>query len=271
MLIGVHLAATTPRSTSPEPVLVVIPARLGATRLPRKPLRDLAGKPLIVRVYERVRALEVATDIVVATDDAEVLDTCGNHNVPARLTDTAHESGTDRVAELCRRDEFARFDIILNVQGDEPFVSREALEGAITIVRDRVADVGTAAAHAGMHVLASPDIVKVVATDAGRALYFSRAPIPFLRDSRDVTQLTDLVRQHIGVYAYRRNALLRWVSLAPHPLELVERLEQLRALAHGISIGVFTVDAIPDRGIDTEEDLVRANARFDEMIQAVIT
>ena len=129
----------------------------------------------------------------------------------------------------------------------------------------------TAALKMGAIVLASPDIVKVVATDAGRALYFSRAPIPFLRDSRDVTQLTELVRQHIGVYAYRRNALLRWVSLAPHPLELVERLEQLRALAHGISIGVFTVDAIPDRGIDTEEDLVRANARFDEMIQAVIT
>lgn len=209
MLIGVHLAATTPRSTRSEPVLVVIPARLGATRLPRKPLRALSGKPLIVRVHERVASLGVATRIVVATDDREVLDVCGNHNVPAWLTDTAHESGTDRVAEVCRQEEFAEFDIILNVQGDEPFVTRDSVEGAVGIVRDRMADVGTAASRAGAQVLASPDIVKVVATEHGRALYFSRAPIPFLRDPQDAAQREQLVRQHIGVYAYRREALLR--------------------------------------------------------------
>jgi 3-deoxy-manno-octulosonate cytidylyltransferase (CMP-KDO synthetase) len=271
MLIGVHLAATTPRSTRSEPVLVVIPARLGATRLPRKPLRDLSGKPLIVRVYERVLALEVAGAIVVATDDRDVLDACANHNVPARLTDTSHESGTDRVAELCQRDEFAGFDIILNVQGDEPFVSREAVDGALAIVQDRRAEVGTAAARPGPHVLSLPDVVKVVATEEGRALYFSRAPIPFLRDARDAAHLESLVRQHIGVYAYRRDALLRWVALPPHPLEVVERLEQLRALAHGISIGVCTVDELPERGIDTEEDLARANVRFMELNSVVTT
>jgi 3-deoxy-manno-octulosonate cytidylyltransferase (CMP-KDO synthetase) len=271
MLIGVHLAATTPRSTRSEPVLVVIPARLGATRLPRKPLRALSGKPLIVRVYERVAALGVASRIVVATDDRDVLDACGNHNVPAWLTDTAHESGTDRVAEVCRHEEFAEFDIVVNVQGDEPFVTRDAVEGAVEIVRKRMADVGTTAARAGVHVLTSPDVVKVVATEQGRALYFSRAPIPFLRDPHDATQLEHLVRQHIGVYAYRRDALLRWVSLSPHPLEVVERLEQLRALVHGISIGVHTVDATPERGIDTEEDLARANARFMELTHVAIT
>lgn len=271
MLIGVHLAATTPRSVRSEPVLVVIPARLGATRLPRKPLRALAGKPLIVRVYERVLALEVATSIVVATDDRDVLAACANHNVPARLTDTAHESGTDRVAELVQRDEFAEFDIILNVQGDEPFVSREAIEGAIGIVAARDADVGTAAVRASVRVLDSPDVVKVVATDEGRALYFSRAPIPFLRDPHDAVQHESLVRQHIGVYAYRREALLRWVSLPAHPLEIVERLEQLRALAHGIAIGVCTVDETPHRGIDTEDDLAQANARFDELTRVVTT
>lgn len=253
------------------PVLAVIPARLGATRLPRKPLRSLAGKPLIVRVYERVVALAVADDVVVATDDPEVLEACRNHNVPARLTDTGHASGTDRIAELVQREEFAGHDVILNVQGDEPFVSREALVGAVGIVLDGRAPVGTSAARAGTAVLHTPDIVKVVTTDDGRALYFSRAPIPFLRDRDDAAHQQRLVQQHIGVYAYRRAALLHWVSLPPHPLELVERLEQLRALAHGIPIGVTTIDVLPDGGIDTEADLARANERFADIIAPAVS
>ena len=267
MLNGVNLAESAPRFDRHQPVLAVIPARLGATRLPRKPLRNLAGKPLIVRVYERVLALNVATAIVVATDDIEVLETCRNHNVPAHLTDTGHPSGTDRVAEVGRHPDFAGFDIILNVQGDEPFMLREAALGAVAIVQQRLADVGTSAVRSGIPVLRMPDVVKVVTDCDGRALYFSRAPIPFLRDNVDEPLLHELVRQHIGVYAYRRDALLRWVSLPPHPLELVERLEQLRPLAHGISIGVHVVGEIPERGIDTEDDLVRANAHFAVMDQ----
>jgi 3-deoxy-manno-octulosonate cytidylyltransferase (CMP-KDO synthetase) len=187
------------------------------------------------------------------------------------LTDTAHLSGTDRIAEVIQREEFSAFDIIVNVQGDEPFVSRPAVAGALEIVQRRLADVGTSAAHADREVLDLPDVVKVVTTSDGRALYFSRAPIPFLRDVEEESLQHSMVRQHIGVYAYRREALLRWVSLPPHPLERIERLEQLRALASGISIGVNVVEQVPERGIDTEEDLVRANARFVDMNDAVLT
>jgi 3-deoxy-manno-octulosonate cytidylyltransferase (CMP-KDO synthetase) len=271
MLIGVNLAATAPRYKHPTPVLAVIPARLGATRLPRKPLRSLAGKPLVVRVYERVLALDIATAIVVATDDNEVVDVCRNHNVPVTITDTAHASGTDRVAEVVRRDEFSSFDVIVNVQGDEPFVSRDAVAGAIDIVQRGLAEVGTTGAKADVDILQLPDVVKVVTADDGRALYFSRAPIPFLRDTDERSLQRELVRQHVGIYVYRRDALLRWVSLPPHALERIERLEQLRALANGITIGVHAIEEVPHRGIDTEEDLVRANARFAEMNDAVLT
>jgi 3-deoxy-manno-octulosonate cytidylyltransferase (CMP-KDO synthetase) len=243
------------------PVLAVIPARLGATRLPRKPLRLLGGLPLVVRVYQRVISLGVADACVVATDAHEVVEACRAHQVPTVLTAEHHPSGTDRVAEVASRAEFLSYDIILNVQGDEPFVSRDALAGAVAIVSGKRAPIGTAAVHAAPEVLARPDIVKVVRDDAGRALYFSRAPIPFLRDASDEPIHSTLVRQHVGVYAYEREALRQWVGWPPHPLELVERLEQLRPLAHGLAIGVADVTAV-DGGIDTEEDLIRANARW---------
>jgi 3-deoxy-manno-octulosonate cytidylyltransferase (CMP-KDO synthetase) len=269
MLIGVNLAATMPRSRREMPVLAVIPARLGATRLPRKPLRLLGGIPLVVRVYERIAGFDLADQIVVATDDAEVLEACANHNVPAQLTGAGHQSGTDRIAEIAARPEFAHYPVLLNVQGDEPFIPREAVAGALQVVLAGDADIGTAAAHAGTEILAQPDVVKVVTAENGRALYFSRAPIPFLRERTDGAILQALTRKHIGVYAYRREALLRWVALPIHPLEAVERLEQLRALAHGLSIGVATVGEIPDGGIDTEDDLARANARYDTLMSTV--
>lgn len=245
------------------PVLAVIPARLGATRLPRKPLRSLGGKPMIVRVYERVADLRVSDAIVVATDAPEVVEVCKNYSVPARLTDEFHASGTDRVAEVARMDEFAHFQIILNVQGDEPFVSHDAVAGAVRVVQSGRAEIGTCAAVAEPHILSRPDIVKVVCADDGRALYFSRAPIPFLRDNSDSGLLPEHVRQHIGVYTYTRDALMRWVSLPAHALEQIERLEQLRPLAAGMAIGVATINAMPERGIDTEDDLTWANARFE--------
>jgi 3-deoxy-manno-octulosonate cytidylyltransferase (CMP-KDO synthetase) len=242
-------------------VLAVIPARLGATRLPRKPLRLLGGVPLVVRVYERVRALDVADRCIVATDDSEVLAACAQYNVPAALTHASHPSGTDRVAQAARELRGPEPDVILNVQGDEPFVARDALLGAVEVVRSGLADIGTAAVRADIDVLQRPDVVKVVCADDGRALYFSRAPIPFLRDAGDATLHATLVRQHVGVYAYSPRALATWVSLPPHPLELSERLEQLRPLAHGLSIGVATATS-SERGIDTEMDLVHANERW---------
>lgn len=250
------------------PVLAVIPARLGATRLPRKPLRLLGGVPLVVRVYERVFALNVVDRCVVATDDAEVLAACAAHDVPAVMTADNHPSGTDRVAEVARRAEYQGYSVILNVQGDEPFVSRSALVGAVGIVADGFAPIGTAAVRIDAALLTRPDVVKVVRTDAGRALYFSRAPIPFLREAGDAEIRAPFALQHVGVYAYAPGALAQWVSLPPHPLELIERLEQLRPLAHGIPIGVAEVEAA-EGGIDTEDDLARANAHW--IIQSAMT
>jgi 3-deoxy-manno-octulosonate cytidylyltransferase (CMP-KDO synthetase) len=243
-------------------VLAVIPARLGATRLPRKPLRLLGGEPLVVRVYQRVAALQVADHIVVATDHEDIREACAARGIPVVLTRGDHPSGTDRVAEVAARPEYAAYSTLLNVQGDEPFVSREALAGAVAMVTSGFAPVGTAAVSASAHALLRPDVVKVVCTDEGRALYFSRAPIPYLRDPSDASLLTPLVRQHVGVYAYTRTALQQWVQWSPHPLELVERLEQLRPLAHGVAIGVAVVPSA-EGGIDTEDDLQRANAHWD--------
>jgi 3-deoxy-manno-octulosonate cytidylyltransferase (CMP-KDO synthetase) len=244
-------------------VLAVIPARLGATRLPRKPLRLLGGEPLVVRVHQRVAALQVADEVVVATDHEEIRRACALYGIRAVMTRADHPSGTDRVAEVAARAEFADRHIVLNVQGDEPFVSQEALAGAVSIVKSGAAPIGTAAVPIEAAALHRPDIVKVVCTDEGLALYFSRAPIPFLRDASDLPVLGPLVRQHVGVYAYTRDALQQWVAWAPHALEVVERLEQLRPLAHGLPIGVAYVP-MAEGGIDTEDDLLRANARWAE-------
>jgi 3-deoxy-manno-octulosonate cytidylyltransferase (CMP-KDO synthetase) len=240
--------------------LAVIPARLGATRLPRKPLRLLGGVPLVLRVWERVREIDVASDCVIATDSAEVASVAAEHGADVVLTRSDHPSGTDRVAEVAQRSEFRRYECILNIQGDEPFVSAEALLGATRMVTSGAFSLATAAAPAAPEILDIPSIVKVVITDDGRALYFSRAPIPYLRDRDESSLLDRHVRQHIGVYAYHRDALAKWVALPPHPLERIERLEQLRPLAAGIGIGVALVDEPPRGGIDTEDDLARANS-----------
>jgi len=242
--------------------LAVIPARLGATRLPRKPLRLLAGVPLVVRVWQRVTSLRVAERCVVATDSAEVANAVRDHGAEVAMTSQSHPSGTDRVAEVAARSEYAAFDAILNVQGDEPFVSAAALHGAVSLVTSGQFELGTAAVRAPRALLDEPSVVKIVAADDGSAMYFSRAPIPFLRDEDDAALLDPRVRQHIGVYAYRRDALARWVALPPHPLERIERLEQLRPLAAGMTMGVAMIDEPLRGGIDTEADLERANAEW---------
>ncbi len=239
--------------------LVVIPARLGATRLPRKPLRLLAGVPLIIRVMERVSALRVGDRIVVATDDQEIADRVRQAGGEAAMTRPHHPAGTDRVAEVAASPAFAGFDAILNVQGDEPYVSAAAVRGALDQVVSGGFPLGTAAARAHPDVLDDPDVVKVVAADDGTAMYFSRAPIPFRRDPADTETRDARVLHHVGVYAYAPDALQRWVALPPHPLERIERLEQLRPLAAGMRMGVAVVDGPLRHGIDTEDDLDRAN------------
>lgn len=247
-------------------VLAVIPARLAATRLPRKPLRLLGGAPLVVRVWERVRDLGVADRIVVATDAAEIADVVRAAGGEVALTRSDHPSGTDRVAEVVARAEYAGATAVLNVQGDEPFVSADALRGALAMVRERGFPLGTAAVPAAPGSRDRPEVVKIVTADDGRALYFSRAGIPFVRDDRDAAAADALVLQHVGVYAYTPAALARWVALPEHPLERAERLEQLRPLAAGMAMGVSIVHEVPVRGIDTEADLTAANAHWADLL-----
>ena len=239
--------------------LAVIPARLGATRLPRKPLRLLAGVPIIVRVLERIAALRIADRIVVATDSDDIAQRVREAGGEALMTAAAHPSGTDRVAEVAAFAAFKGFDVILNVQGDEPFVSGAAVRGALLQVTERKHQLGTAAVLASPDVLARPDAVKVVTDDTGAAMYFSRAAIPYLRDAADAPERDARVLHHIGVYAYTPASLARWVALPTHPLERIERLEQLRPLAAGLRMGVAVVQGPVRPGIDTEADLERAN------------
>jgi len=244
--------------------LAVIPARLGATRLPRKPLRLLGGAPLIARVWQRTLDMRLADEVVVATDSDEIAAVIREHGGRVAMTRPEHPSGTDRVAQVADLPGFSGFDVFVNVQGDEPFLPESALRGAIDMVQSGRFQLGTAAGRANPEILANPNIVKVVCANDGRALYFSRAPIPFLRDGAEASVHASQVRQHLGVYAYSREGLRQWVALPIHPLERIERLEQLRPLAAGMPIGVVTVDAVPPGGVDTEEDLVRANVLWHE-------
>lgn len=208
--------------------------------------------------------MKVADRCVIATDSEEVAQAARDNGAEAVLTSAEHASGTDRVAEVARHGEFARFDTILNVQGDEPFISAAAVSGALGRVTGDV-EIGTAAVQGAEAILDEPSIVKVVTADDGRALYFSRAPIPFLREPKngdDAAQLTSRVWQHVGVYAYTRKALARWVKLPTHPLERIERLEQLRPLAAGMAIGVALIPGPLRTGIDTETDLAKANSEW---------
>lgn len=243
-------------------VLAVIPARIGATRLPRKPLRLLGGSPLVIRVWERVTAMGTADRCVIATDSREIAEAARIAGAECVMTREDHPSGTDRVAEAVEQAPYRSFRTVVNVQGDEPFVDADAVAGAAAMVTERGFELGTAAGRAQKTILDDPNVVKVVTADDGRAMYFSRAAIPHLRDPGDDQARSPLVLQHIGVYAYTRAALRRWVELPVHPLERVERLEQLRPLAAGMTMGVAILAGVPAPGIDTEDDLAHANVRW---------
>ena len=207
-----------------------------------------------------------ATDrVIVATDSDEIASVVRDRGGDVAMTRADHPSGTDRVAEVAERPDCLSFDVIVNVQGDEPFVRPEAISGAAALVRSGRFPLATCATAAPAGILENPDVVKVVCGDDGRALYFSRAPIPFLRDRADQNLRNSRVRHHLGLYAYTRAALRQWVSLPVHDLERIERLEQLRPVAAGMAMGVHLVDAPPLGGVDTEEDLVRANALWDDL------
>jgi 3-deoxy-manno-octulosonate cytidylyltransferase (CMP-KDO synthetase) len=240
-------------------VLGVIPARLGSTRLPNKPLQSLAGEPLITRVIERVLEHGLVEELVVATDSPRVVQVVERSGVRAVLTDAGHQTGTDRVAEVASRSDFAAFDTIVNIQGDEPFIAREALAGALGRV-EQGDEIGTAAAPLDPSLAGDPSRVKVVTDARGRALYFSRAVIPHCREPGEPGD--GLYWQHLGIYAFTRAALARWVTLPSCAAELAERLEQLRALHNGMTIGVARLQEPALPGVDTAEDLRRAEAHW---------
>ena len=246
------------------PLLGVIPARLASSRLPRKPLLPLAGEPLILRVTRRLAELALCDRMVVATDAREIADVVAAAGYEAVMTAAGHQSGTERVAEVARQPAFREFDVIVNVQGDEPFVPAAAVRGAVASVSAGT-PIGTTAAPLAAALAADPARVKVVVDARGRAVYFSRAPIPFDRDGRGAVAY----RQHIGVYAYAREALERWVRLPPVPEEAWERLEQLRPLLHGIAIGVALLDEAAQPGIDTPADLAWAEAHVTHQLKEV--
>jgi 3-deoxy-manno-octulosonate cytidylyltransferase (CMP-KDO synthetase) len=244
------------------PILAVVPMRLASVRLPRKPLHPILGRPLLEWVWRRISPMGLFTRIVFAVDSEELREACVRVGAPVVLTDPLHPSGTDRVAEVVERSEFREFPVIVNVQGDEPLVQERDLLRAVELVRAGPWEVGTCATPVrDAAAFRDPSVVKVARGEGGRALYFSRAPIPFARDGApgpEALAAPPFLR-HLGIYAYRRDALLRWVGLPPSPLEELERLEQLRALEAGIQIGVAVVDRASP-GVDTAEDVARMEA-----------
>ena len=249
-------------------VRVVIPARYASTRLPGKPLADIAGQPMIVRVASAAQRANV-DGVWVATDDERIVSAVRQHGFEAFMTREDHASGTDRIAELAGRLQWDDADIVVNVQGDEPLLEPVLIEAVASALRgDPDAAMATAA-----YPLTTPDdffntnVVKVVCDSRGRALYFSRAPIPWDRDQfaerRDVLPADFPAQRHIGLYAYRVSFLHRFGQLAASPLERCESLEQLRALWHGYPIQVVSVDHAPAPGVDTAEDLERVRRLFD--------
>lgn len=248
-------------------VLGIVPARLASTRLPRKPLYRLHGRPLIEWVWRRVETMSVLDRAVVATDSEEVAEVCRALGAPVEMTSPDHPSGTDRVAEVANRREYAGFTYVANVQGDEPLLKEAHVRSAITLVREGGWDVGTCATPIlSEEARKDPSVVKVARAATGRALYFSRAPIPYKRDEKPLAEELERAPflRHIGIYAYTRAALEDWVAMAPSPLERLELLEQLRPLEAGLRIGVAVVGAA-DPGVDTPADALRMEEKLSQL------
>lgn len=249
---------------------VLIPARMASSRLPDKPLADIGGRPMIVRVAERVAA-SGAEQIVVACDDERIAQACERAGIAAVMTRADHASGSDRLAEACALLGLDDEAIVVNVQGDEPLIDPALVQRCAELLAARPDCVVSTAAHPieTLQDLANPNIVKVVLDAAQRALYFSRAPLPWWRDgfAAGLGQAPSLAPQcpalrHIGLYAYRAGFLQRFPTLRPAPLEQTEALEQLRVLWHGERIAVHVAGDAPGPGVDTPEDLARVRALY---------
>lgn len=249
-------------STDTLPFIVAIPARYGSTRLPAKPLREIAGVPMVVRVAQRA-LLAGATQVVVAVDDPRIAEALAGRGVDICMTRSDHASGSDRLAECADRYGWADDAIVVNLQGDEPFAPAAGIREVARALADDDAPVATLATPiTEAHEVFDPNVVKLVRSANGRALYFSRAPLPWARDAfavhRHALPADVPFLRHIGIYAYRAGFLKRYTQLARTPLEQAESLEQLRVLEHGYPIAVrLTPEPFPP-GIDTQADLERA-------------
>ena len=237
-------------------VIALIPARLAATRLPNKPLVDIAGWPMIRHVWERVRAAQGIAQSAVATPDAEIVRVVEGFGGTALLTSPAHRSGTDRLAEAAALLNLADSDIVVNIQGDEPLIEPSAIEQVFApLLADPALPMASLMCPCPAQDRDNPACVKVVCARNGDALYFSRARLPFSRNGSPETLPAEIM-QHIGLYAYRRDFLARFAALPPSPLELAESLEQLRVLENGFRIRMTRIESAPV-GVDTAEDLER--------------
>ncbi|NOZ26346.1 MAG: 3-deoxy-manno-octulosonate cytidylyltransferase [Nitrospirae bacterium] len=238
--------------------VIIIPARYGSTRFPGKLLSTLAGRPLIQHVHDRATSAKLADRVIVATDSERIRRVVESFGGTAVMTSPGHPSGTDRIAEVARG---TRYDIIVNVQGDEPLIRGEMIDAVIGLLDDGRADIGTLAKRIEVpDEIFDPNVVKTVFDRDGFALYFSRAPVPFYREAFRGFRLREgrspEVYKHLGIYSYRRDVLLRLTGLPQSPLEKAEKLEQLRALENGyrIKVGMAGHETI---GVDTSEDLAR--------------
>jgi len=245
--------------------VVIIPARMASTRLPDKPLADIAGLPMVVRVAERAR-LSRAERVIVATDHASVMAACEQAGVEVMMTRADHPSGTDRIAEIAATMSLPGDAIIVNVQGDEPLIDPELINACAACVS---ANAPMATAAHPIHIVEdvfNPNVVKVVLDAKGDAMMFSRAPLPWHRDGfahgTHTMPAGYVPLRHIGIYAYRCDFLLNYATLAVSPLETIEALEQLRVLWHGFRIAVHLVEHPPAAGVDTAEDLARVRQYF---------
>ena len=243
-------------SNKPPEFLVVIPARLGSTRLPRKPLADIGGKPMVIHVAERAQQSN-AQSVVIATDSSEIQATCNEYGIECLLTSPDHPTGTDRIAEVAQKLKLSADTLVVNVQGDEPLIPPELInQVAQTLADHALCSISTVAVPiTDASEINNPNVVKVILNKAGEALYFSRASIPFVRDPETAGNVTHL--RHLGIYAYRADFLQAYSRLEPAPPEQVEALEQLRALWNGYRIAVYTASEAPAAGVDTAEDLER--------------
>ncbi|HEY4541213.1 MAG TPA: 3-deoxy-manno-octulosonate cytidylyltransferase [Noviherbaspirillum sp.] len=245
---------------------VIIPARLASTRLPNKPLADLGSKPMVVRVAERA-ALAGPMRVIVATDHPDIEAACRAHDVEVRLTRPDHPSGTDRIAEVADALGMAPDEVIVNVQGDEPLIDPQLVAATAALVGAEVPMATAAHAIADVADVFNPNVVKVVLDRQARALYFSRAAIPWHRDAfaqdRDHMPPAYPVLRHIGLYAYSNRFLQAYPQLPASPLEQIEALEQLRVLWHGFPIAVHLAPSAPAPGVDTPDDLARVRRHFE--------